>query len=117
LVIYLGNDVLTSLMTQVYGMAAWTNPLHPDAFPGIRKMEAEIVRMCCNLVSMTRYYTYLNLVTSKNYSLVFHCLCSLMEVQIPAELSRLVELNRSFWLAKPTGTMQGTSREFQIPRW
>ncbi len=36
-------------MTEVYGMAAWTNPLHPDAFPGIRKMEAEIVRICCNL--------------------------------------------------------------------
>jgi hypothetical protein len=29
---------------QVYEMMAWTNPLHPDAFPGLRKMEAEIVR-------------------------------------------------------------------------
>ena len=38
-------------MTEVYGLAAWTNPLHPDAFPGVRKMEAEIVRMCCNLFS------------------------------------------------------------------
>ena len=36
-------------MTQVYGMSAWSNPLHPDCFPGIRKMEAEIVRMCCDL--------------------------------------------------------------------
>ena len=36
-------------MTEVYGLAAWTNPLHPDAFPGVRKMEAEIVRMSCNL--------------------------------------------------------------------
>jgi sphinganine-1-phosphate aldolase len=44
-----GNPELTNLMTEVYGMAAWTNPLHPDAFPGIRKMEAEIVRICCNL--------------------------------------------------------------------
>jgi len=25
-------------------MMAWANPLHPDAFPGLRKMEAEIVR-------------------------------------------------------------------------
>ena len=47
--VYNGNDVLTELMTKVYGLAAWTNPLHPDAFPGIRKMEAEIVRMCCDL--------------------------------------------------------------------
>ena len=27
---------------QVYGLAAWTNPLHSDAFPGLRKMEAEV---------------------------------------------------------------------------
>jgi sphinganine-1-phosphate aldolase len=36
-------------MTEVYGLAAWTNPLHPDTFPGVRKMEAEIVRMACSL--------------------------------------------------------------------
>lgn len=47
--VYNGNEELTELMTKVYGMAAWTNPLHPDAFPGVRKMEAEIVRMCCDL--------------------------------------------------------------------
>jgi len=47
--VYNGNDILTDLMTNVYGMSAWSNPLHPDTFPGIRKMEAEIVRMCCSL--------------------------------------------------------------------
>ena len=36
-------------MTTVYGMTAYTNPLNPDAFPGIRKMEAEVVRMTGNL--------------------------------------------------------------------
>lgn len=25
-------------------MAAYTNPLNPDAYPGLRKMEAEVVR-------------------------------------------------------------------------
>lgn len=30
-------------------MFAWTNPLHADVFPDIRKMEAEVVRMCCSL--------------------------------------------------------------------
>ena len=30
-------------------MSAWTNPLHPDAFPGLRKMEAEVVRMACSI--------------------------------------------------------------------
>ncbi len=50
-----GNPELTELMTKVYGMAAWTNPLHPDTFPGVRKMEAEIVRMCCDLFNV-RYH-------------------------------------------------------------
>jgi hypothetical protein len=40
-----GSSELTDIMTEVYGLAAWTNPLHADAFPGIRKMEAEIVRI------------------------------------------------------------------------
>lgn len=30
-------------------MAAWTNPLHPDAFPGLRQMEVEVVRMACDM--------------------------------------------------------------------
>ena len=36
-------------MTTVYGLTAYTNPLNPDAFPGIRKMEAEVVRMAGSL--------------------------------------------------------------------
>ena len=51
--VYNGNEELTDLMTKVYGLAAWTNPLHPDAFPGVRKMEAEIVRMCCDLFQVS----------------------------------------------------------------
>ena len=51
--VYNGNEELTELMTKVYGMAAWTNPLHPDAFPGVRKMEAEIVRICCDLFNVS----------------------------------------------------------------
>lgn len=26
-----------------------SNPLHPDVFPGVRKMEAEVVKMCLTL--------------------------------------------------------------------
>ena len=37
------------VMTSVYSMTAYTNTLNPDAFPGIRKMEAEVVRMTGNL--------------------------------------------------------------------
>jgi len=33
----------------VYGEFVWSNPLHPDIFPGVRKMEAEVVRMACTL--------------------------------------------------------------------
>ena len=32
--VYNGNPELTKVMTEVYGMAAWSNPLHPDTFPG-----------------------------------------------------------------------------------
>ncbi|CAG2173834.1 unnamed protein product, partial [Oppiella nova] len=45
------NSELTELMTRVYSQTAYTNPLHPDVFPGVNKMEAEIVRMVCNLFS------------------------------------------------------------------
>ena len=30
-------------------MFAWSNPLHPEVFPNVVKMEAEIVRMTCNM--------------------------------------------------------------------
>lgn len=48
--VYVGSDkTLDDLMEKVYGMTAYTNPLHPDIFPGAMKMEAEIVRMTCSL--------------------------------------------------------------------
>ena len=43
--VYNVDKEVTGLITEVYGLSAWTNPLHPDVFPGIRKMEAEIVQM------------------------------------------------------------------------
>lgn len=42
-------EELSSIVTQVYSETAYTNPLHPECFPGINKMEAEVVRMVCNL--------------------------------------------------------------------
>jgi len=47
--VYNSSKELGELMSNVYGLAAWTNPLHPDAFPGLRKMEAEIVSMACSI--------------------------------------------------------------------
>lgn len=42
-------EELSEIVTQIYSKTAYTNPLHPECFPGINKMEAEIVRMVCNL--------------------------------------------------------------------
>nr|XP_057908641.1 sphingosine-1-phosphate lyase 1 isoform X1 [Doryrhamphus excisus] len=47
--VYWGDENLTKLLVKVYGDFAWSNPLHPDIFPGVRKMEAEVVRMTCTL--------------------------------------------------------------------
>ncbi|XP_017551998.1 sphingosine-1-phosphate lyase 1 [Pygocentrus nattereri] len=47
--VYWGDEKLTELLVKVYGEFAWSNPLHPDIFPGVRKMEAEVVRMTCSL--------------------------------------------------------------------
>lgn len=47
--VYNNNNEIIEIMTEVYGLAAFTNPLHADAFPGIRKMETEVVRMTCNM--------------------------------------------------------------------
>lgn len=49
--VYWGDESLTDLLVKVYGEFAWSNPLHPDIFPGVRKMEAEVVRMSCTLFS------------------------------------------------------------------
>jgi len=47
--VYNSSQEVTDLMTEVYGLGAWSNPLHPDAFPGLRKMEAEVVRMAADI--------------------------------------------------------------------
>ncbi|XP_048865013.1 sphingosine-1-phosphate lyase 1 [Brienomyrus brachyistius] len=47
--VYSGDEKLTELLVKVYGDFAWSNPLHPEIFPGVRKMEAEVVRMACTL--------------------------------------------------------------------
>ncbi|XP_058812882.1 sphingosine-1-phosphate lyase [Topomyia yanbarensis] len=47
--VYYYNPELVKLVTEVYGKASYTNPLHADVFPGICKMEAEVVRMTATL--------------------------------------------------------------------
>ncbi|OBT39623.1 hypothetical protein VE00_09749 [Pseudogymnoascus sp. WSF 3629] len=43
--VYHGGDDLIKLQTEAFGKFTVANPIHPDVFPGVRKMEAEIVAM------------------------------------------------------------------------
>jgi sphinganine-1-phosphate aldolase len=43
--VYHGEDELLKLQTEAYGKFTVANPIHPDVFPGVRKMEAEVVAM------------------------------------------------------------------------
>ncbi|KAI9681371.1 MAG: hypothetical protein M1817_002654 [Caeruleum heppii] len=43
--VYHGGSELVSLQTEAFGKFTVANPIHPDVFPGVRKMEAEIVAM------------------------------------------------------------------------
>lgn len=43
--VYHGGNDLLKVQLQAYGQFAVANPLHPDVFPGVRKMEAEVVAM------------------------------------------------------------------------
>ncbi|KAI6781502.1 Sphingosine-1-phosphate lyase-like protein [Emericellopsis cladophorae] len=47
--VYHGEEKLMQLQTEAFGKFTVANPIHPDVFPGVRKMEAEIVSMVLNL--------------------------------------------------------------------
>ncbi|KAI8973410.1 sphingosine-1-phosphate lyase [Mycotypha africana] len=47
--IYHGGEDLTRILAEAYKIFAVANPLHPDIFPGIRRMEAESVAMVLNM--------------------------------------------------------------------
>lgn len=50
--IYVGGEDFeqySEFLTKVYGLFAWTNPLHPNVFPGVRQMEAEVIAMTLKL--------------------------------------------------------------------
>ena len=47
--VYHGEEELMRLQTEAYGKFTVANPIHPDVFPGVRKMEAEIVAMVLSL--------------------------------------------------------------------
>ncbi|KAF7985068.1 hypothetical protein HWV62_8929 [Athelia sp. TMB] len=47
--VYHGGDDLQKVIVAAYDRYTVSNPLHPDVFPAIRKMEAEIVSMCLRM--------------------------------------------------------------------
>jgi sphinganine-1-phosphate aldolase len=47
--VYSGEDELTRLQAEVFELYAVSNPMHPDVFPSVRKMEAEVVMMVLRL--------------------------------------------------------------------
>jgi len=49
--VYHGGEDYTHFLNEVNEQFYWSNPLHTDVCHGIKKMEAEVVSMCCNLFS------------------------------------------------------------------
>lgn len=47
--VYHGGDKLTEIIADSIHRFLVTNPLHPDVFPGLRKMEAEVVAMVLSM--------------------------------------------------------------------
>lgn len=47
--VYHGEEDLIKLQTESFGKFTVANPIHPDVFPGVRKMEAEVVSMVLSL--------------------------------------------------------------------
>ncbi|KAF2808777.1 sphingosine-1-phosphate lyase-like protein [Mytilinidion resinicola] len=47
--VYHGGEALLRLQTEAFGKFTVANPIHPDVFPGVRKMEAEVVAMVLSL--------------------------------------------------------------------
>jgi sphinganine-1-phosphate aldolase len=45
--VYHGGRELGELQTEAFGLFTVANPIHPDVFPAVRKMEAEVVAMVC----------------------------------------------------------------------
>lgn len=47
--VYHGGSDLVKLQSEAFHKFSVSNPIHPDVFPGVRKMEAEVVAMVLNM--------------------------------------------------------------------
>lgn len=48
--VYSNSKKIDYIFENVFPLLERSNPLHPDIFPGVRKMEAEVVNMCGNFL-------------------------------------------------------------------
>lgn len=46
---YHGGQQFSKLLSDAYAAFSHSNPLHPDVFPSVRQMEADIVQMCLGM--------------------------------------------------------------------
>lgn len=51
--VYHGGAELLKLQAEAFGQFGVANPIHPDVFPGVRKMEAEVVAMVCTMIPIS----------------------------------------------------------------
>ncbi|WP_197669208.1 hypothetical protein, partial [Salmonella enterica] len=47
--VYHGGEELNRVILACFARFLLTNPLHPEVFPGVRKMESEVVAMTLNM--------------------------------------------------------------------
>ena len=50
--LYKYDDILLDKLSFIFKKYAYTNPLHPDIYPSLRKMESEIVSMACDIFNL-----------------------------------------------------------------
>ena len=49
--VYANSREHTQLMNQVYGIYAWSNPLHPGVWPKLNQCEGEVIAMTSNMLN------------------------------------------------------------------
>lgn len=64
--IYHGDSKLLEFLSRVYGLFTVANPLHPELFPYVRKMEGEIVAMMIGLFNGQMKDSHINHVNGNN---------------------------------------------------
>jgi glutamate/tyrosine decarboxylase-like PLP-dependent enzyme len=64
--VYHGGEDLLKLQAKAMEMFGVANPIHPDVFPGVRKMEAEVVAMVGISTSFESSHEWLTLLGSFN---------------------------------------------------